>query len=95
MNPFFVYVIRCNDGSFYVGHTDDLERRWGEHQSGLMPGYTQNRHPLKLVHWEECGERIVALERERQLKSWTRAKKAALVARDLAELHALARRRSA
>ena len=90
MRPFFVYMIRCGDGSYYTGHTDDLERRWAEHQSGTFGGYTAKRQPLRLVYFEECGERIDALERERQIKPWSRAKKEALVAKDRDLLHHLA-----
>ena len=93
MKSFFVYILRCGDDSLYVGHTDDLERRWAQHQSGEIPGYTADHQPLELVHWEECGERIDALERERQLKRWTKAKKEALIAGRMKNLHELARRR--
>ena len=53
MKPFFVYMLRCVDGSFYVGHTDDLDRRVQEHQAGMCGGYTWERLPVKLVYSEE------------------------------------------
>lgn len=68
MKPFFVYMLRCVDGSFYVGHTDDVEKRFQEHQAGLCGGYTAERLPVKLVYAEECPTRDAAFSRERQLK---------------------------
>jgi predicted GIY-YIG superfamily endonuclease len=79
---FWVYMLRCADGSFYVGHTDDLERRLGEHATGMLPGYTQRRRPVVLVYSAELPERIDALEMERRIKGWSRAKKEALIEGD-------------
>ncbi len=79
---FWVYILRCADGSFYTGHTDDLERRVAEHQSGALPGYTHRRRPVELLFSESFAERIDALERERQVKDWSRAKKEALIRGD-------------
>jgi hypothetical protein len=42
---FWVYILRCSDNSYYTGHTDDLEKRLAEHQTGQLKGYTENRHP--------------------------------------------------
>jgi predicted GIY-YIG superfamily endonuclease len=50
--PFWVYIIRCADGSYYTGWTDDLARRWECHASGGVDGYTAKRRPLKLVYAE-------------------------------------------
>ncbi|MEM8696780.1 MAG: GIY-YIG nuclease family protein [Pseudomonadota bacterium] len=47
--PFWTYMLRCADDSFYVGHTDDLERRMGQHQSGHFTGYTYKRRPVEFV----------------------------------------------
>ena len=93
MKPFWLYMIECADGSYYVGHTDDLERRLAQHASGELPGYTRERLPVKLVYSAEMPSRAEALERELQLKGWSRAKKAALVRRSWAELKSLARGR--
>ena len=80
MRPFIVYIIECGDGSFYVGQTDDLERRWDEHESGAIPScYTNSRHPLRLVFSNELGTRVEAIEMERRIKNWSRAKKIALL----------------
>ena len=93
MKPYFVYMLRCADGSFYVGHTDDLLRRIGEHEAGRLPSYTQIRRPLQLVWQQETSTREEALAAERQIKGWSRAKKAALIAGDWAEVSRLARGR--
>jgi len=75
---FWVYILRCADGSYYTGHTDDLERRIAQHQAGELPGYTHDRRPIELMFSETFTDRIDALERERQIKDWSRKKKEAL-----------------
>ena len=94
MNPFFLYILRCGDGSFYVGHTDDLELRMAQHEAGTFGGYTADRYPLELVYSCEFATRVEALERERQIKRWSRAKKEALIHGDWDAMHELAKRRS-
>ena len=93
--PFFLYILRCADGSYYVGHTDDLEVRIGQHHAGIFGGYTSKRRPLELVFVCEFDTRDEAFERERQLKGWSRAKKEALIRGDWDSVHELARSRSA
>ena len=88
---FWTYMLHCADRSFYVGHTDDLERRIGGHQSGLIPGYTATRLPVKPVWANEFPTRTEALQAERQIKGWSRAKKLALVRGDWALISELAR----
>jgi predicted GIY-YIG superfamily endonuclease len=79
---FWVYILHCSDGSYYTGHTDTLERRIGEHQSGAIPGYTANRLPVKLIWSQECSTREEALTAEMQIKNWSRKKKEALICGD-------------
>lgn len=93
--PFYVYILRCSDGSYYVGHTEALEARMSEHQTGTAPGYTATRRPVDLVFHAEFESRIEALARERQIKLWSRAKKEALIAGDWSLLRGLAEGRSA
>ncbi len=94
MKPFHVYMLRCSDGSYYVGHTDDLETRLRHHHDGAAPdSYTSTRRPVELVFACEHATRVEALERERQLKGWSRAKKEALERADWAQIRTLARRR--
>ena len=89
--PFWIYVLRCSDGSYYTGHTDDLNRRVGLHQSGDVPGYTHSRRPVELVYSQECTTRVEALAAERQIKGWSRAKKEAMFRADWAQVVHLAR----
>ena len=88
---FWTYMLQCGDRHFYVGHTNDLEQRMGEHQNGRFQGYTSTRHPLHLVWSEEFPTRYEAVEAERRLKGWSRAKKLALIRGDWALISALAR----
>ncbi len=83
MLPFFAYMLRCADGSYYVGHTDELERRIGLHSTGAIPRcYTKSRLPVTLV-WSQAFEtRDEALAAERQIKGWGRRKKEALTRGD-------------
>ncbi|WP_242186749.1 TrmH family RNA methyltransferase [Sphingomonas sp. CARO-RG-8B-R24-01] len=84
---FWVYILRCGDGSYYTGHTDNLEGRIGQHQSGTIEGYTQMRRPVVLAWSQDFPSRIEALEAERQIKGWTRVKKEALMRSDWQALH--------
>ena len=79
---FWTYVLRCSDGSYYTGHTDELEARFGAHQSGLVEGHTQKRLPVALVWSQEFPSREDALTAERRIKGWSRAKKEALIRGD-------------
>jgi predicted GIY-YIG superfamily endonuclease len=88
---FSVYMLSCSDDSFYVGHTDDLERRYAQHQSGELAGYTSTRRPVKLVWSQEFASREEALRSELRIKSWSRAKKQALIRSDWAAISNLAR----
>ena len=89
---FYAYMLRCSDGSYYVGHTDDLEARIAAHQSGLLPGYTQRRCPLHLVWHQEFAERDEAFAAERQIKGWSRPKKEALIRGDWEAVQLLSRK---
>ncbi|MHC9419014.1 TrmH family RNA methyltransferase [Sphingomonas citri] len=89
---FFAYLLRCADGSYYVGHTDDLERRIDQHQTGELPGYTRERRPVTLVWSQAFPGRDDALAAEQQIKGWSRAKKESLVAGDWASISRLGRR---
>jgi tRNA/rRNA methyltransferase len=77
---FWAYMLRCSDGTYYVGHSDDLERRLHQHQNGTMRGYTYSRRPVELVWSEVFEERAQAMEAERIVKGWSRAKKEAKIA---------------
>jgi predicted GIY-YIG superfamily endonuclease len=82
MLPFYVYILKCKDRSYYTGHTDDLEKRLSEHKSGLIDCYTFNKRPVQLVYFQEFTTRYEALCAEQQIKRWTRKKKEALIKED-------------
>jgi putative endonuclease len=88
---FWVYILHCADNSYYTGHTDNLEQRIGEHQSGLCDGYTAGRLPVELVFSQECPTREEALAAEQQIKGWSRRKKEAMMRGDWAEVSRLAK----
>ena len=76
---FHVYVLGCSDGSFYVGVTDDVQRRVQEHNDGKGADWTGARRPVRLVWSEPHPTLAAARRRENQLKRWSHTKKAALV----------------
>ena len=82
-------MLRCVDGSYYTGHTDNLESRLAAHDAGALPGYTRDKRPVRF--FGEFSTRAEALERERQIKGWTRQKKGALIRGDWDLLQTLAR----
>ncbi len=75
----FVYVLRCGDGSLYTGITTDVEHRLGTHRSGKGAKYTRGRGPLELVYTEQCQNHGDALRRELYIKRLTREEKIALI----------------
>ncbi|MBB5687246.1 GIY-YIG nuclease family protein [Sphingobium boeckii] len=79
---FWVYILKCSDGRYYTGQTDDLERRMAEHQTGGYCDFTSRRRPIALVWTEYFQTRIEALEAEMRIKPWSRAKKEALIRGD-------------
>ena len=82
MNTYYVYILanQFND-VFYVGVTNNLERRITEHQSGLIDGFTKKYRVHKLVYFESCHDVKAAIAREKQLKNWNREKKRFLIER--------------
>ncbi len=89
-----VHILRCADGTFYVGHTDDVASREKTHNDGFGSRYTAARLPVQVVYAESCTSLQAAVSRERQLKRWSAKKKAALVAGNLASLKSLGKRRT-
>ena len=89
---FWAYIIRCSDGKYYTGHTDDLESRIGQHQSGEIPGWTSTRRPVELMWSQDFTSRAEALAAEVQLGNWSRAKKEALFRSDWEAVSAAARK---
>lgn len=76
---YYVYLARCSDQSLYTGYTNDLKYREKRHNLGLGAAYTRSKRPVKIVYYEEFNTRLKALRREREIKSWKRDKKQALI----------------
>ena len=89
----YVYILRCSDGSYYVGYAEDLEKRLKVHSEGRASPYTACRLPLDLVYSEKHETMESVRRRERQLKRWTRKKKEALFSGDMEELKKMSKKR--
>ena len=89
----WMYILECADGSYYVGSTNDLERRFVEHQEGRGARYTTKRLPVKLVYTEEYSFAAEAFEREKQVQNWSRAKQEALINGNQESLPLLAKKK--
>ena len=77
---YWVYILRCGDGSLYTGIATDVERRFREHASGRGAKYTRSRGAEAIVYREELADKGCALRREAAVKKLTRAEKLALIA---------------
>ena len=77
--PWFVYILRCGDGTLYTGITDDVERRLAAHRSGKGAKYTRGRGPLELVYTEQVPNKSAALRREAAIKKLSREQKETLI----------------
>ena len=78
-NSWYLYILRCGDGSLYTGITTDVQARLEAHRAGKGAKYTRGRAPLELVYSENCGDHSAALRREHQIKSLPRAEKLKLI----------------
>ena len=81
MREYYVYIMTNHSRRLYTGMTNDLERRVAEHKEGLAPGFTQRYRINQLVYFEEYARVEDAIDREKQIKGWRRAKKIALIER--------------
>ena len=77
--PWYVYIVRCRDGTLYTGITTDLDRRIEDHNRGIGSKYTAARRPVRLVYSEPQPNRSSASKREAQIKGWPRSKKKSLI----------------
>jgi predicted GIY-YIG superfamily endonuclease len=78
-SPWFVYIVRCGDGSLYTGITTDVNRRCRQHNAGTASRYTRTRCPVKLVYQEVRRNQSSALKREVAIKAMTRPAKLAMI----------------
>lgn len=80
MSPYYVYVLRCINGSLYTGITTNIERRYTEHLAGTGAAYTRTHRPVAVVYTEECAGRSAASRREHAIKALPKKEKEALCA---------------
>ncbi len=91
---YYTYILRCADSSYYVGSTDNLEQRVVRHNAGRGPRWTVVRLPVELVYYEIHEAAEQAIQREKQIKKWSRDKKEALIANDTQKLKSLSKCRN-
>ena len=77
--PNYTYILKCADGTFYCGWTNDLAKRLAAHNAGTASKYTRSRRPVVLVYYESFATRHEAMSREAQIKRLTRKEKEALI----------------
>ena len=77
--PWYIYILRCSDGTLYTGMTDNVEKRFAAHAAGKGAKYTRGRGPLELVYSEVCGDHSAALKREIQIKALSREEKQRMI----------------
>ena len=76
---FYVYIIRCCDGSYYTGYTRDIVQRVEEHNKGKASKYTSSRRPVELIYSESHATKGLAMKREIEIKGWNRMQKQTLI----------------
>ena len=85
-------MLRCSDGSYYVGQTDDIDKRLNEHLCGQGTWYTRKRLPVQLIFVEPFNSRDNAKQVEAQIKGWSRKKKEALIQQDWRRIKELSKK---
>ena len=86
MKKGFVYILKCSDGTFYTGSTVDLSIRLIQHQNGIGANYTARRLPVELMYCKEFTTISEAFYKEKQIQSWSRKKKLALIQNNMEDL---------
>jgi putative endonuclease len=94
MKQSYAYILKCSDDSYYTGITSNLTKRISEHQTGKhKDSYTHSRRPIDLVFYAEFTDINLAIETEKQIKKWSRAKKEALINDEFDKLPNLAKKK--
>lgn len=75
----YLYILRCGDGTLYTGITTDVQARFAQHQAGKGAKYTRGRGPLVVVYTEECEDHSAALKRELAVKALSREEKERMI----------------
>lgn len=94
MKTSYVYILKCSDNTYYTGVTSNLSQRIFQHESGVFQDcYTFNRRPVSLVFYAEFTDITIAIQKEKQIKKWSRAKKEALILGEFDDLPNLAKKK--
>jgi len=94
MKSYYVYILKCSDNTYYTGVTSNIEKRFAQHQSSFYKdSYTSKRLPVELVFYAEFPFPGIAIEKEKQIKKWSKAKKEALINNRFEDLPNLAKKR--
>ncbi|GAA4772176.1 MULTISPECIES: GIY-YIG nuclease family protein [Flavobacterium] len=94
MKQSYVYILKCSDDSYYTGVTSNLTKRLFQHESGFYPEcYTFKKRPIDLVYFFDFTDITLAIEKEKQIKKWSKAKKEALINGDFDALLNLAKKK--
>ena len=92
MKQSYIYILKCSDSTYYTGVTSNLTQRMFQHNSGFYPDcYTFSGRPVALVFYAEFTDINIAIEKEKQIKKWSKAKKEALIKGDYDSLPNLAK----
>ncbi len=93
MKASYVYILKCSDNTYYTGVTSNLSQRVFQHENGIFQDcYTFNRRPILLVFYAEFTDITIAIQKEKQIKKWSRAKKEALILSKFDDLPNLAKK---
>jgi putative endonuclease len=85
----YLYILRCANGLYYTGSTNDIEKRLNQHQNGEGANFTKKHLPVELVYLEEFQRVDDAYFKEKQVQGWSRKKKEALITGNFNKLHEL------
>ena len=90
----YVYILKCKDESYYVGITNNIFKRFEEHQNGIdSKSYTFNRRPVKLVYFTSFTNIEIAIAIEKKIKKWSKGKKEALIENRIIDLPNLSKKK--
>ena len=90
----YVYILKCSDNTYYTGITSNLEQRITEHKLGKhIESYTYKRRPIELKFYAEFTDISIAIQTEKQIKKWSKAKKEALINDEFEKLPNLAKKK--
>jgi putative endonuclease len=95
MKIYYIYILKCSDDTYYTGFTSNRSKRFEEHQAGKhRDSYTFKRRPVNLEFYAEFTIASIAIETEKQIKKWSKAKKEALINGEFEKLPNLAKKKN-